>query len=278
MSRVADVMYREHCRDAGSDICEHLGTLYALARECSCIVELGVRDVVSSWALLRGLRDAQGLGPGATRELVCLDIQPPTDDMQCLVLVGAACGVTARHVQSDSAAPDALAGLEYDALFVDTWHCYGHLRRELAAHHGRARKYIVMHDTETFGWTAEGLNPATTLEDLARKTRDSGYSLFDVVAGLRPAVNEFLATHPEWEMSAHFVNNNGLTVLRRVGPAPVAPLKGCASESQNELSELVECGDAALGPGGGGCVDRVYLGGGHGAAALFPGFQLPRQA
>lgn len=40
----------------------------------------------------------------------------------------------------------------------------------------------------------------------------------DLLQGLWPAVTEFLAEHKEeWELHARFENNNGLTVLKRIG-------------------------------------------------------------
>ena len=40
-----------------SDINEHLPTLYKYASECESVFETGVREVVSSWALAKGLID-----------------------------------------------------------------------------------------------------------------------------------------------------------------------------------------------------------------------------
>jgi hypothetical protein len=36
--------------------------------------------------------------------------------------------------------------------------------------------------------------------------------------GLWPAVEEFLAAHPEWKIEKRFTNNNGLTILARDPP------------------------------------------------------------
>jgi hypothetical protein len=84
-----------------------------------------------------------------------------------------------------------------DLLFIDTYHVYEQLRDELALHAGRARRYLVLHDTTTFGETGE----------------DEG------TRGLWPAVEELLATG-EFRLVARHENNNGLTVLERVaGPA-----------------------------------------------------------
>ena len=61
-----------------------------------------------------------------------------------------------------------------DLLFIDTYHVYDQLRRELERHAGKVRRFIAMHDTTTFGERGE-----------AEGSR-----------GLWPAVEEFLATHP----------------------------------------------------------------------------------
>jgi hypothetical protein len=80
-----------------------------------------------------------------------------------------------------------------DLLFIDTYHVYKNLKHELEKHGPMAQKFIVMHDTETFGETSE---------DSSRP-------------GLWAAVEEFLAAHPEWSLFERRRNNNGLTILKR---------------------------------------------------------------
>ena len=46
--------YESLCKEK-SDINEHLPTIYNLAKDCESIIELGVRGVVSSYALTYGL-------------------------------------------------------------------------------------------------------------------------------------------------------------------------------------------------------------------------------
>jgi hypothetical protein len=67
------------------------------------------------------------------------------------------------------------------------------LRRELVLHAVKSRRFIVLHDTTTFGEQGE---------------REGS-------RGLWPAVAEFLAAHPQWRLAARYHNNNGLTVLER---------------------------------------------------------------
>jgi hypothetical protein len=45
-----------------------------------------------------------------------------------------------------------------------------------------------------------------------------GWPEQDLLQGLWPAVTEFLAEHErEWQLHARYENNNGLTVLKRIG-------------------------------------------------------------
>jgi len=46
--------YNCYCKSR-SDINEHLPTLYQYSQECEIVIELGVRDVISSYALIYGL-------------------------------------------------------------------------------------------------------------------------------------------------------------------------------------------------------------------------------
>jgi len=100
-----------------------------------------------------------------------------------------------------------------EPLFIDTWHVYGHLKRELARWHSSVRKYIALHDTEIDGLRGETLrnkwNPT-------QQSFETGIPVDEITKGLQPAIAEFLADHPEWTMLAHYRNNNGLTILARV--------------------------------------------------------------
>jgi hypothetical protein len=88
---------------------------------------------------------------------------------------------------------------ETDLLFIDTWHVYEQLAEELRRHAGKARKYIVLHDTTTFGERGES----------------PGHR------GLWPAVEEFLAKGG-FRLRERRTNNNGLTILERMASHPTA--------------------------------------------------------
>jgi hypothetical protein len=100
--------------------------------------------------------------------------------------------------------------VETDLLFIDTWHVYGQLKRELARWHPVVRKYIAMHDTEVDGIRGETIRNGW---DPVKQSRATGIPVDEITKGLLPAITEFLAEHPEWTMLARYRNNNGLTIL-----------------------------------------------------------------
>lgn len=77
-------------------------------------------------------------------------------------------------------------------LFIDTWHVYEQMALELQFAEC-VSKYIVAHDTETFGLDGEARGQM----------------------GIWPAIGEFLRGNPQWEIHQVWTNNNGLVVLRR---------------------------------------------------------------
>jgi hypothetical protein len=188
MNSIAD--YFLYHRNSPSDIHEHMDTLARYARGCEHITEMGVRTVVSTWAFLAAM----------PRKLVCIDINPvPIEHAQRLA---AAAGIELEFRQGDTG-DEAFVIEETDLLFIDTWHVYDQLKREFDLHAERARKYIVLHDTTTFGREGEGF----TYDCAARPARRR--------KGLWPAIEEFLLQNREWELWEKFAHNNGLTVLAR---------------------------------------------------------------
>ena len=93
---------------------------------------------------------------------------------------------------------------ETDFLFIDTWHVYDQLIKELNMHSPKVKKWIALHDTETYG----------------EKGETSPYSIREKkeYLGLSYAVNEFLKNNINtWRLHEHYVYNNGLTILKRIG-------------------------------------------------------------
>ena len=83
---------------------------------------------------------------------------------------------------------------DFDMLFIDTIHNYSQVKGEIEKHHSKIKKYMILHDTITFGnKDAIGEGP-----------------------GLIKAINEFLYANSDWRQLEFHTNNNGLTILERV--------------------------------------------------------------
>jgi hypothetical protein len=186
-----------------SDINEHLPTLLDYTKKCDSVVECGVREVVSSYAF--GL----GLIGNPNNSYVLVDPYK-SDKIDGFLNLCKNEGVNASFCQmSDIVCPL----VETDLLFIDTWHVYGHLKRELAYWHSSVKKYIIMHDTTVDEWYGEtlrmGMNPI-------QQSNESGIPVEEITKGIWPAIEEFLQHHPEWKIEKRFTNNNGLTILTRL--------------------------------------------------------------
>lgn len=188
-----------------SDIHEHLPKLLELSVKCESIAELGVRDVVSTWAFLYGLC----LNQKTKKHLICVDLYKPTCFYDLQVL-SASCGIEFEFHQGNSASTSLPV---VDMMFIDTWHVYAHLIRELEFHHRRVRKYIVLHDTEVDKIMGESIREG---HDIDKLVCEYGYPRHEIMMGLSFAVDEFLEKHPEWKFKKHYPNNNGLTILERM--------------------------------------------------------------
>jgi len=101
----------------------------------------------------------------------------------------------------------------FDLTFIDTWHIYGQLKRELAKFAPITNKYIIMHDTTVDEWQGETIRCGWNAE---QQSIVSGFPVQEINKGLWQAVQEFLDSNSDWVLHERFTNNNGLTILRRV--------------------------------------------------------------
>lgn len=194
--------YQKKC-NIESDINEHLSILMELSKECETICEFGVRSIVSTWAFLYGLLQNNSLN----KNLISVDIINVNCDN--VVNIAKEAGITMQFICEDSVKCEIP---ETDLLFIDTWHIYGHLKRELNTHHSKVKKYIVMHDTELDKIKGESLRCGW---DIKEQSKNSGYPPEEISQGLQKAIDEFLENHIEWSIFKIYTNNNGLTILRR---------------------------------------------------------------
>ncbi len=190
-------------RATPSDINEHLETLYNYAKKCNSIVECGVREIVSSYAF------ASGLLKNPNNSLTMVDLYE-SRKMRPFLEMCKREDINASFVEGSDT---ECVPIETDLLFIDTWHVYGHLKRELGHWHSSVRKYIILHDTTVDAIYGESIRGGS---DTYRQSIESGYPEHEIRKGLWPAVTEFLAVHPEWKIEKRYTHNNGLTILVRV--------------------------------------------------------------
>lgn len=160
------------------DIHEHMPTLRRYATGCQHVTEMGVRYVVSTWALLAA----------RPKRMVSYDIVRSAEVDNLERIGRAVCYFEFR--MEDTTKVDIEPT---DLLFIDTLHTYEQLKIELDRHSLKVAKYILLHDTTIFGETDQ----------------------FDKAPGLWKAVEEFIALGV-WRIKERYENNNGLTVLERV--------------------------------------------------------------
>lgn len=168
--------YQELCK-IPSDIYQHLPTIKKYATGCDFIIELGVRKIVSTWALLAG----------KPKQMLSVDIVHPREfGADIMEVYDATADENIDFAFTEKSSLDINLP-EHDLLFIDTLHTYDQLTAELNKHESKVKKYIIMHDTG--------------IPELPEMPQ---------------AVNDFLDKNPQWEIAEYFQNNNGLCILRRV--------------------------------------------------------------
>lgn len=170
----------ERIRQGGTDISEHIDTLIAYGNQVGTITEFGVRDGNSTLAWVSTIPD----------RLTCYDIQ----ECACIPKIKKACE---KHIiffkfhKQDTLKADIE---RTNLLFIDTLHTATQLAAELDLHQKKVGRWIILHDTESFGEVGEDGKP-----------------------GLKFALSEFLLEQcAHWKLKEHFKNCNGLTILERV--------------------------------------------------------------
>ena len=191
---MAESQFQQLC-NINSDINLHLNTLRYYASQSKTIVEMGVRWVVSTWAFLEG----------HPKKLTSYDIVSPEewkrgDRMSPVKEYAKENNIDFKFILQDVL---TVKLPKTDLLFIDTWHVYDQLIQELNMHSSKVNKWIILHDTETFG----------------EKGENSVYSIREKkeYLGLKFAVNEFLKNNSEtWRLHEHYIFCNGLTILKRI--------------------------------------------------------------
>jgi hypothetical protein len=169
------------CRSVESDIHAHLLRLAQLARECNHVTEFGVRSGMSTFSFLHGLSNK------SRATLRSYDLGDPYNIFESV----------RPHIEIDwtfehGSTLEAPVIEPTELLFIDTLHNYAQVKGELERHGNQASKYIIFHDTVSFGIHGETGGP-----------------------GINLAIQEFMRDNEQWQVFEHYDNNNGLTILTR---------------------------------------------------------------
>lgn len=170
--------YNELCRTK-SDINEHLPTIFKYAKMVSHITEFGVRRGVSTVAFLYS----------NPKELISYDI---SDKKFSYKLFKQLIPPSTKFIFIKASTLEVEIK-ETDLLFIDTFHSYDQLSCELRLHGNKSKKYIIFHDTQTYGTIGmDNKDPA-----------------------LQKAIYEFIESNKWWFLKEEYENNNGLIIIER---------------------------------------------------------------
>jgi len=178
-----------------SDINEHIHTLYNYGQECKHITEMGVRWVSSTWAFLYS----------KPNKLISYDIVRH-ENINEVEELSKKNELDFKFIEADVLKVEIEPT---ELLFIDTLHTYNQLIRELMLHGEKVSKYIILHDTTTFGFKDE-INHETKSDIVKDLPTDK--------EGLVKAVMDFLISPQgfDWVIHESYNNNNGLTILKKI--------------------------------------------------------------
>jgi hypothetical protein len=195
-------LYKEKCYSP-SDINEHLPLLKDLAKQCESVVEIGVRNMVSTWGILKGLSE----NVSSRRSYLGIDLMHPPQEIFCRAKsLAEKSGIAFNFLEANDMQIEIDA---VDMLFIDSLHTYCHLTYELEKFSPKVLKFIAMHDTS---------EPWGDRDDTGYEGDYSEYPFLHDKSkkGLWPAVVDFLERHPEWVLVERRMNNHGFTILKRI--------------------------------------------------------------
>lgn len=185
-----------------SDINEHLESIKKYASECESVVEYGNNIRTGSLCSL-----AAGLLENNSNIKKLYYCSP--NEVLVGELAQACCteGIEFKIVYKKTYEFD----VQTDMTFIDGWHCYGQVSRELE-NAKNTKKYICLHDTTIDEFVSETVRSYGNCKE---KAKQLGWKLLEVQRGIWPAIEEFLEKNSEWKLLERKTNNNGLTVLGR---------------------------------------------------------------
>lgn len=166
----------EELKNTRSDINEHLESIYQHTKGCNVAVSLGVSRGYSAFALMLGCQNH-----------ITVD---PNPNAEALNLLNDYFGSKSKVIIQETSQEINLA--EFDVLFIDYVHTADCVESELKAHAHKVKKFILLHDTSTFGDIGE-----------------------DGKEGIKKPIADFLLKNEDWRIVYIENKNNGMIILAK---------------------------------------------------------------
>lgn len=160
------------------DLNEHFDFIRATASKCEIVAEFTKRRESSI-----------AIAAGRPKKLISYQMEP--DEVLSKLEIMAGETIFDWHLGLDSLGGELTQ--DVDMLFFDTEMSSQRLKRELALHGSKSKRYIIVTGTEAFGAQAEG----------------------EKAPGLWDAIHWWIKNNPEWFIANHFENQYGLTLLSK---------------------------------------------------------------
>jgi GT2 family glycosyltransferase len=174
---------------------------------CNHITEFGTRGVFSTYGFLSG----------RSKKMLSYDIEysPNVEEAK---EVAKKEGIDFIFKQENVLKVDIE---QTDLLFIDTLHTYKQLSEELTKHANKVNKYILLHDTLTWG----------TKDEINQNSEKNGLQL---------ALKEFLDKNSEWKIIENLDIYNGLTVLERISEIEISIIIPTYNHLEDCLKPCIE--------------------------------------
>lgn len=198
-----------------SDINEHLNTMVNYVKEGDSVLALCWQGTQTYWTIAHGLlfNKSETKKTMIYNNIFNFDMEEFTNVTRHLKNLS----VTFTKADFFQFEFPENAPQTVDTLFIDSWHVYGCMKRELSKYAPKTNKYIMLHDTTVDEWDGETLRCNLNADEQSKKY---DLPIYEINRGIWPAIQEFLNDNPQWVLKERFTNNNGFTVLERVSADP----------------------------------------------------------
>lgn len=188
-----EAIYNGHLQNRRHGTATHLPRLRNYATGCDLAIEFGTQHGASASALLLG-----------ARRVISYDLKYSPR----LEALATAAGDRWLFRRQDSGRGPSIESC--DLLFVDSLHTDAQVTAELSRHADAVRRWLIFHDTMTFGSVgADGASGCLSYH------HNRGEEIPREHYGIRLAIDQLQIRDPSWRIYEHYPESHGLLVLER---------------------------------------------------------------